>query len=179
MADHQLYSQLGRGPRSPVKAYQKDKFFFGDNAMLTLEFTGNNNDEVENLIVKYRNGNEVRNKTNKPIPSQEGVKLHEKTLERYVGKYEMTPEFTFSVTKVLDRLFIQAAGQEKLEVFAESETKFFLKVNERSWWRSWMPNAIESGPGCTLIFIILTVDFQSGPRYAKGRFQTESAFISW
>ncbi len=53
-----------------------------------------------------------------------------KILETYVGEYEVTPEFTFSVTKEQDRLFLQAPEQEKLEMFAETETKFFLKVND-------------------------------------------------
>jgi CubicO group peptidase (beta-lactamase class C family) len=130
VSDQKLYSQLGRGPRSSINAYEHDKFFSDGDAMVTLEFTRNNKDEVENLVMKSREGNDVWNRTNKLIPSQEGVKLDEKTLERYVGNYEVTPEFTFSVTRVLDRLFVQATGQEQLEMFAESDTKFFLKVND-------------------------------------------------
>jgi len=129
-SDQRLYSQLARGPRSAVKAYQKDKFFIDDNAMLTLEFRRNSTDEVEKLVLRSRDGDEVWNKTNKPIPSQEGVILDDAILERYVGEYEMNPEFIFSVSKENGRLFIQATGQEKLEMFAESETKFFLKVND-------------------------------------------------
>lgn len=130
VSDQTLYSQLARGPRSSIRAYQRDKFFFDDNAMLTLEFTRNNSGEVENLIMKSRDGNEVWNRTDKPIPGPDGVKLDERILERYVGTYEMTPDFAFSITRVLDRLFVQATGQDQLEMFAESETKFFLKVND-------------------------------------------------
>lgn len=125
-----LYSQLGRGPRSSIRAYQKDKFFFEDDVLLSLEFTRNGRGEIERLILKSREGIEVWNRTNKPIPGPDGVKLEEKILERYVGRYEMTPEFTFSITRLRDRLFVQATGQDQLEMFAESETKFFLKVND-------------------------------------------------
>jgi D-alanyl-D-alanine-carboxypeptidase/D-alanyl-D-alanine-endopeptidase len=49
-------------------------------------------------------------------------------LDRYVGKYALTPAFVLEVTREGDRLFVQATGQEKLPVFAQSETTFFYKV---------------------------------------------------
>jgi hypothetical protein len=55
--------------------------------------------------------------------------VDEKILETYVGEYEINPQFIFSITKEQDRLFLKATGQEKLEIFAEAENKFFLKVN--------------------------------------------------
>lgn len=125
-----LYSQLGMSPRSSIRAYQKDRFFFEDNALLSLEFTRNGNGEVESLILKSRDGNEKWNKTSKPIPGPEGVKLDETILERYVGRYEMTPDFIFSITRKRNRLFVQATGQDQLEMFAVSDTKFSLRVND-------------------------------------------------
>ena len=105
-------------------------FLFDDDAMQKIEFSRNAKGGIEKLIAKQLDGNEVWNKTDKPIPGPDGVKLDEKILERYVGTYEMTPEFAFLITRVTDRLFVQATGQEQLEMFAESETKFFLKVND-------------------------------------------------
>lgn len=130
LSNNLLYAQQGRGPQTNLKAYQKDKFFFDDDVMRTIEFTRNNEGQVGKLIAKSRNGHEVWNKTDKPIPAPDGIKLDEKILKPYVGEYEITPEFTFLVTREQDRLFIQATGQERLEAFAESETKFFLKVND-------------------------------------------------
>ena len=51
-------------------------------------------------------------------------------LETYVGDYELSPEFSVVVTLEDEALFVQATGQSKLRVFAESETKFFLRVVE-------------------------------------------------
>jgi hypothetical protein len=45
-----------------------------------------------------------------------------------VGQYELQPGFIITFTREGNRLFTQATGQPKFEVFAESETKFFLKV---------------------------------------------------
>lgn len=36
--------------------------------------------------------------------------------------------FIITITKEKERLFAQASGQPKFEIFPESETKFFLKV---------------------------------------------------
>ena len=49
-------------------------------------------------------------------------------LESYVGTYEMTPAFKIAVTREGSQLFVQATGQPRFEIFAESESEFFLKV---------------------------------------------------
>lgn len=45
-----------------------------------------------------------------------------------VGKYELTPTFILTVTRDGNRLFVQATGQPKFEVFAEGERDCFLKA---------------------------------------------------
>jgi len=49
-------------------------------------------------------------------------------LQRYVGAYELTPAFIVKVTREGNRLFAQATGQQRLEIFATSEKEFFYKV---------------------------------------------------
>ena len=49
------------------------------------------------------------------------------TLERYVGEYEIQPGFVLSVTREGTRLFTQATGQPRFEIFAQSETRFYVK----------------------------------------------------
>lgn len=130
VAGDQLYTRLNRAPKVEIKAYQKDKFFFADDVMLTIDFTRNHRGEVDKLVSKSRTAIEVWAKTNKPIPSENGIKLDAKVLESYVGRYEITPEFLITVTREKDRLFVEPSGQEKFEIFAESESKFFLKIND-------------------------------------------------
>ena len=69
MTENQLYSQRSGSTKYSVNAYQKDKFFF-ENMMTTIEFSRNNKGEIEKLLTKGRQGNEVWNKTNKSIPSE-------------------------------------------------------------------------------------------------------------
>jgi len=49
-------------------------------------------------------------------------------LETYVGDYQLAPNFILTVTKEGDKLMTQATGQGKIEIFAETETKFYPKV---------------------------------------------------
>ncbi len=61
-------------------------------------------------------------------PGKPSLKVDPKILDSYVGDYELAPSFVISITKQADRLMLQATGQPKFEIFAESESKFFLKV---------------------------------------------------
>ncbi|MBK9488257.1 MAG: DUF3471 domain-containing protein [Haliscomenobacter sp.] len=51
-------------------------------------------------------------------------------LESYVGTYELAPAFNIVITRDGTRLFLQATGQPKVELFAKTDTEFFLKVVE-------------------------------------------------
>ncbi len=50
------------------------------------------------------------------------------TLSKYVGTYELAPGVNMMMRLVGDHLTTQLTGQPQIPVFAESETKFFLKV---------------------------------------------------
>ena len=50
--------------------------------------------------------------------------------DSYVGEYELTPGFVLTVTREEGKLMTQATGQSKVEVFPESEMRFFLKAVE-------------------------------------------------
>lgn len=127
LVDNQLYSQRGKNTKFKVKPYQKDMFFF-ESVLTTLEFSKNGAGKIDKLIVKGRQGNETWNKTNKPIPTIVEIQVNDNILEKYVGDYELAPNFILSITKEKNQLFAQATGQGKNELFAETETKFFLKV---------------------------------------------------
>ena len=51
-------------------------------------------------------------------------------LDRYVGRYQLAPNFILAVTREGDRLFVQATGQAKFPLFAETENDFFVKAFE-------------------------------------------------
>jgi len=56
------------------------------------------------------------------------IDVEKKVLEKYVGTYKYNSELSFTVTFENQKLYIQAPGLPKTEIFAESETAFFLKI---------------------------------------------------
>lgn len=129
-SDNKLFSQLGRGPKSLVRSYETDKFYYDADPMATIDFTRNKTGNVEKLSTATLRGIDVWNKTNKPLPGEDGIKLADQVLEVFVGVYQISADINFSITKEQSRLFLQATGQEKLEIFAETPSIFFLKVND-------------------------------------------------
>ncbi len=59
---------------------------------------------------------------------QKVVKVDPQTYNAYVGQYELFPGFILTISKEGKRLITQATGQDEIEVFPESPTKFFAKV---------------------------------------------------
>ena len=56
------------------------------------------------------------------------ISLPVATLAKYVGTYEVAPGVNMMMRLVGDQLTTQLTGQGQIPVYAESETKFFLKV---------------------------------------------------
>lgn len=56
------------------------------------------------------------------------VHVDPKILDGYVGSFQLSPGFSIAITREGDRLYEQATGQQKVEIFPESEKEFFLKV---------------------------------------------------
>jgi CubicO group peptidase (beta-lactamase class C family) len=56
------------------------------------------------------------------------VEVPVSTLKDYIGVYELAPRFTNSIRLIDGRLTAQISGQSSIPLFAESDSKFFLKV---------------------------------------------------
>jgi len=68
-------------------------------------------------------------RTEKPIAApRRSIALDPKIFDKYVGEYELMPGFAIKFFRDGAKFMTQATGQEAVEIFAESETKFFLKV---------------------------------------------------
>jgi CubicO group peptidase (beta-lactamase class C family) len=62
------------------------------------------------------------------IEEPKQVKVPKQLLNSYVGKYKLAEGFYITITVEGDRIFEQATGQQKFEIFPETATKFYLKV---------------------------------------------------
>jgi CubicO group peptidase (beta-lactamase class C family) len=62
-----------------------------------------------------------------PVARKE-IKVDPKVFDAYVGVYDLGQGLLLTVTKEGDKLMTEATGQSKIEIFPESESRFFLKV---------------------------------------------------
>jgi hypothetical protein len=65
------------------------------------------------------------------LPSEKKeISVAPAVLSKYVGTYELMPGFNIVMTLENGQLMTQATNQPKFPLFAQSDTKFFLKVVE-------------------------------------------------
>jgi CubicO group peptidase (beta-lactamase class C family) len=76
------------------------------------------------------------------------IRVDAKKLEKYVGLYQVTPTVTMNVTLENGKLMGELPGQPKFELFAESETVFFMKTLKGQV--SFAPDAQGAVTGLTL-----------------------------
>ena len=125
VTDNQLYSQ--RTGSSKIKLFPtKENTFSFENSFATIQFQ-ENDDEIQAVFTNRINKTKGV-KTDKPIPAHNAIQLDKGLLERYIGVYEIKPGFDITITLEDEKLMSQATGQQKVQIFPESETKFFLKI---------------------------------------------------
>jgi CubicO group peptidase (beta-lactamase class C family) len=62
-----------------------------------------------------------------PKPRNE-TRIDPSVFDRYVGRYQLAPSVVITISRDGDRFMGQLTGQPAIEIFAESEKSFFLKV---------------------------------------------------
>ena len=62
-----------------------------------------------------------------PLKERTTIKIEPEVADRYLGKYEVVPQFALTFTREGNRYFVTATGQDKDEVFPETKTQFFSK----------------------------------------------------
>jgi D-alanyl-D-alanine carboxypeptidase len=125
----QLYMQ-GRGPRSAIKAVSETEFFV-PGAFTRVFFQADASGRVTSLQIRPRAGMaEIAKRAEQAPQARVEIPVDSRILETYAGDYELAPNFILTVTVEDGKLMTQATGQQKVQVYAESETKFFLKVTD-------------------------------------------------
>jgi len=102
--------------------------FFTKVVDAQIDFNKDEKGAVTSLTL-HQGGND----TNAPRISDKMVERKEisvpaEILKQYVGTYEIQPGLNVTITLEGNQLFTQVTGQPKFPLFAESETKFFLKI---------------------------------------------------
>jgi CubicO group peptidase (beta-lactamase class C family) len=123
------YSLRAGGTKSEILAASSREFFFKDSPM-RINFAKNAAGEVTGFRVAGRIGPaRIYAKTSKPLPGPKKEAVVDPWVyDQYAGEYELNPGFTIVILRRGGKLISQATGQPEVELFPESETRFFLKV---------------------------------------------------
>lgn len=60
------------------------------------------------------------------MPKQVAAKTE--LFDRFVGRYQLAPNFILTITRENEHLYLQATGQPRFEIFPKGDREFFLKV---------------------------------------------------
>jgi tetratricopeptide (TPR) repeat protein len=91
------------------------------------------NGDKEQALINYRKSLELNPQNKNAVEMMKRLetptaKVDPRIYDAYTGQYELAPNFIITITKEEDKLMAQATGQPKFELYAQSETKFFLRV---------------------------------------------------
>jgi D-alanyl-D-alanine carboxypeptidase len=71
---------------------------------------------------------EARQLEAQPPKEHKQVAVDPALFDGYVGRYELLPNFFLAISREGDRLFSQATGQPRAEIFPEGDREYFFKV---------------------------------------------------
>ena len=115
------------GNRSKLLPFGKDRFFI-KNSFTEFAFKRNQQGKVVSLTANGTGYLPLElNKTERPVDLKKEVELPDELLDKYLGKYELMPQFILTVTREGKRVFVQATGQMRGEIFASEPHRFFSK----------------------------------------------------
>jgi len=118
---HKVISHGGgiEGFNTLLAYYPDDKM----TVVVLANLNGSAPDQIAEMLANIVHGEKVQ------LPSErKEITVSPKILGEYAGTYELEPGFSVVMTLEGNQLMTQATGQPKFPLFAESETKFYLKV---------------------------------------------------
>ena len=118
-----LYAQLTGQPKIEIFPESETTFFSKVvDAQITFDGDG---------LILHQNGDRraKRIEASPAAPKErKEISVDPAVLQRYVGKYQLSPTFAITITREGNQLFAQATAQPRFEIFPETERDFFLKA---------------------------------------------------
>ncbi|MHA7057197.1 serine hydrolase [Aquimarina sp. M1] len=106
----------------------KDGSFIFDDGTISYNFSMTDDGKPEAV---FKTADEIfmgKGINKAPPAGRKSITVAPDVLEKYIGKYELQPNFIIEITVEGNSIFAKATGQPKFEIFAKTETLFFLKV---------------------------------------------------
>ena len=123
LEDGQLLLFKNAGRKSKIIPYGKDKFFL-KGGMSTLQYNRNTEGEIMSVTLKSTGYDLDLKKTNKPAQLIEKIELDKAIMDKYVGKYQLSPNFIISIFQEESKMYAQGTGQRRIEIFPFEKNKF-------------------------------------------------------
>ncbi|RLD27476.1 MAG: serine hydrolase [Bacteroidetes bacterium] len=124
--DGSLYSQREGSTNLKLYAVSANEFYF-EGRFTKYNFAIENGKKVANFKSRIRESKGSESDKKHPV-AKEAIAVDPKTLVKYIGTYEIQPGFNIEITTEGNQIYAEATGQPQVEIFAENETTFFLKV---------------------------------------------------
>jgi len=126
LENDRLYSQREGSDKLALYPIAKNQFYFEDSF---TNYTFSMENGKKKAMFKDRIDEQVGiESTKKPATGRIAITLESEVLKQYEGKYTLNPGFIISITTEGDRIYAEATGQPKVEIFGEKTDVFFLKV---------------------------------------------------
>lgn len=117
------------GGRVPMQPYAENEFFLPDFSHTRYRFVKGDDGKVKHLVVLDTSGkDEINARTGDKPAEKKSIILAQKDFDVLVGEYQLAPNFILTISRDGDRYISQATNQGPIEIYAESDTKFFVKV---------------------------------------------------
>lgn len=127
LEDNQLMVQASGQMKIPLLPFS-ETMFFSKVIEVVIEFVKNSEGKVTHLTFNENGNQSTAQQISDTVSERKEITLSPNILERYTGIYEILPGINVTITFEGNQLFRQVTGQSKTPLFAESETKFFLKA---------------------------------------------------
>lgn len=122
-----LIATLPGGGKAEILPSSETEFFIKDSRT-RLIFTRSASGVTSFVLRDRTETNREARKTDKSLAAApKEVNVEPAVFDGYIGAYELTPNLTITITKEDGKLMAQGTGQPKLQLFAESQIKFFVK----------------------------------------------------
>lgn len=129
--DH-LYEQASGQPKIEIFPESEKEYFL---KVVDAQITFVTDDKGHaTALVLHQNGQDVRGERVEGAAAAQAPKerkeihVDPKIFQGYIGTYQLAPSFSIQITTEGNHLYAQATGQEKFEIFPESEKEYFYKV---------------------------------------------------
>jgi len=125
-----LFAQPSGGSRAEIRSISPAEFFVVSDSVTRLKFVRDAAGIVIAVEARRRWGRvKTFAKADKLLPmARQAIMLGPALYSRYVGKYELAPGVHLIISQEGNQLAAQVPGQDKVEIFPESETLFFARA---------------------------------------------------